>query len=250
MKIFTFILLVLALSACNSKPKVIEAESDGAKSDAPIFQEAPLVQGGNTPATPQEEHTVVVEEAMNTERYSYLRVKENGQEFWIAISRRDVKIGGTYNYRGGLLKKNFQSQEFNRVFETIYLVSDFRDPAESAGSGSAMTSTQPAAVAEPPTSVTPAAGAIKISELIANRAKYDGKVVKVTGKCVKVNNMIMGRNWIHLQDGSGKNLDLTVTSTESVPLGAIVTLEGTFGLNKDFGAGYRYDYIVEGAVLK
>ena len=62
--------------------------------------------------------------------------------------------------------------------------------------------------------------------------------------------MIMGRNWVHLQDGSGKNLDLTVTTMENIPLGAILTMEGTIATNKDFGAGYKYDIIMEGAELK
>ncbi len=247
MRFFSVLILFLALSACNSKPKVIEAE-DESTDNAPIFQETPgAAQGSNAVASNQDEHIVVVEEAMNTERYSYLRVKENGEEFWIAISKRDVKIGETYYYRGGLLKKNFQSQEFNRMFETIYLVSDFRDAAGSPGN--AMGNTGAAAVVAPPANVTPAKGAIKISELVGNLAKYDGKVVKVTGKCVKINSMIMGRNWVHLQDGSGKNMDLTVTTTENVPLESIVTFEGTIGVNRDFGAGYRYDYIMEGAVL-
>ncbi|MBL7808209.1 MAG: hypothetical protein JNN28_10355 [Saprospiraceae bacterium] len=60
----------------------------------------------------------------------------------------------------------------------------------------------------------------------------------------------MGRNWLHIQDGSGKNLDLTVTTTETVSLGSVVTLEGIWATNKDFGAGYKYDYILEAAVLK
>ena len=59
--------------------------------------------------------------------------------------------------------------------------------------------------------------------------------------------MIMNRNWLHIRDGSGKNLDLTVTTTEHIPLGAIVTLQGVIALDKDFGAGYRYDVILEGA---
>ena len=71
-----------------------------------------------------------------------------------------------------------------------------------------------------------------------------------TGKCVKVNPMIMGRNWIHLQDGSGDNLDLTITTTENIPVGHVITLEGTIALNKDFGAGYKYDIIMEEAVLQ
>ncbi|MEI6408141.1 MAG: hypothetical protein WCR52_02050 [Bacteroidota bacterium] len=102
---------------------------------------------------------------------------------------------------------------------------------------------------EPPTNLTPAPGAIRISELVANLAKYKGKVVKVTGKVVKVNNHIMGKNWVHLQDGSGKKLDLTVTTADDVQLGSIITMEGTIAVDKDFTAGYRYDYIMEAATI-
>lgn len=246
-KISIVLLLALSISACESSPKVIESESSADESNAPIFQEAPIVDGAAATATPpaQEEHQVVVEEVMNTDRYSYLRVKENGQEFWIAIAKRDVKIGNTYFYKGGLLKKNFQSQEFNRLFETLYLVSDFRDQA-----GAAQVNTQVAPSTETPANITPAAGAIKIADLVANLSKYEGKLVKVTGKCVKINPMIMGRNWVHIQDGSGKNIDLTITTTENIQVGSVITLEGTLALNKDFGAGYKYDYIVESAVIK
>ena len=95
-----------------------------------------------------------------------------------------------------------------------------------------------------------AKGAIKLSELYANKEKYNNQVIKVTGKCVKVNPMIMNRNWIHIRDGSGEDFDLTITTMENVPLGAVVTLEGTVALDKDFGAGYRYDVILEGAVVQ
>ena len=98
--------------------------------------------------------------------------------------------------------------------------------------------------------IEPAPGAVKISQLYANKEKYSNKVVKVTGKCLKVNPSIMNRNWAHIQDGSGENIDLTVTTMEDIPLGAVVTLEGTIALDKDFGAGYRYDVIMEGAILQ
>lgn len=254
-KFLTLFLFALTTGACNSKPKVIEAEPVGGQNtSAPIFQDGPAVttQGANAPAQDMSaaEHKVIVAEALHTDKYTYLRVKENEAEYWIAISKREVKIGSTGYYRGGLLKKNFQSKEFNRVFETVYLVGDFREEGATASSSSAGGIPPTTEALEAPKNVKPAPGAIKISELVANLPKYEGKVVKITGKCVKVNPMIMGRNWLHIQDGSGKDLDLTVTTTEMVPLGAIVTLEGTVSVNKDFGAGYRYDYILEAAVLK
>jgi len=249
-KIFTVLLLALAMAACQSKPKVIEGEPIGGEAAPPsLFQDVPKVQSGS-PA-PQDlsavERKVVVEEALDTDKYSYLRVKENGEEFWVAVMKQDIKIGGTYFFRGGLLKKNFQSKEYNRIFETLYLVSDFR--AENAGSPAAGQSL-PATTMEPPKNVNQAPGAIKIADLVANLKNYEGKTVKVTGKVMKINPMIMGRNWVHIQDGSGNNMDLTVTTVEQLQLGSVVTLDGTIALNKDFGAGYKYDYIMEGAVVR
>lgn len=245
-------LLLLAVSACDSGPKVIESEPEAATTTGPAAGGAPA---GQVQILPPEEHKVVAEEALNTEKYTYLRVNENGQSFWIAIPKSPVEIGATYYYQGGLLKKNFASREYNRVFETIYLVSGIsKQPAGAGGSAVdqalAQTQTPNAADVAPPTEVKPAAGAVKIATLLANLGKYDGKVIKVTGKCVKINPMIMGRNWIHLQDGTANNFDLTITTTENVSLGSTITMEGTIALNKDFGAGYRYNVIMEGATLK
>jgi hypothetical protein len=258
MRITSFFLISLfltVLAACDSKPKAIEAESSSTGTKGPIFQDgqtAPTGQATSNAPTPSgEDHKVTVAEILNTDKYSYLRVKENGEEYWIAIGKRDVKVGKSYLYAGGIMKKNFQSREFNRTFETVYLVSDFRDEDAPAGAmpmqGGGIPSSKEAL--EPPKNLKPAPGAIKISELVANLKKYDGKTIKVTGKCVKLNPMIMGKNWLHLQDGSGKNMDLTVTTTENVALGDIITMEGTIALNRDFGAGYKYDYIMETAVV-
>ncbi|HMQ91022.1 MAG TPA: GW dipeptide domain-containing protein [Flavilitoribacter sp.] len=249
---FTIVAICLSLlmTACQGKPKVIEAESVGAG------------EGGNAEptalaiASQQAEsdiHKVVVVETLNTERYTYLNVTEDDKNFWIAIPRKEVEVGGTYYYKGGLLKKNFFSQEFNRVFETVYLVSDVQQqPINGNGSAldEAMSNIQVGGTLnDGPIDVQPAEGAIAISTLMKDRQKYEGKTVKVTGKCVKVNPMIMGRNWVHIKDASS-DTDLTVTTMENINLGAVVSLEGTIALNKDFGAGYRYDVIMESAVIK
>jgi hypothetical protein len=100
------------------------------------------------------------------------------------------------------------------------------------------------------TKIDPPTGGISVDELFKNRQKYDGQIVKVKGKCVKLNTNIMNRNWIHLQDGSMTDEgDLTVTTIDKVALGDIVAFEGKITLNKDFGAGYKYDIIMEEARL-
>jgi hypothetical protein len=62
-----------------------------------------------------------------------------------------------------------------------------------------------------------------------------------------VNEEVMDKNWVHLQDGTrdGESFDLTVTTLEKATVGDIVEFEGTIVLNKDFGAGYVYDVIME-----
>ena len=91
-------------------------------------------------------------------------------------------------------------------------------------------------------------GVVSISALIANREKYDGHTVTVKGMCVKVNNNIMNRNWVHLRDESIQDdTDLTVTTSENIKVDDIVMLQGKIALNKDFGAGYEYEIIMEDA---
>jgi glutamate-1-semialdehyde aminotransferase len=82
---------------------------------------------------------------------------------------------------------------------------------------------------------------------LARAATGRGKVVKFSGG-------IMGRNWIHLRDGSGsatdKTNDLVVTTTEQAKVGDVVTAKGVVRVDKDFGAGYVYKALVEDAALQ
>lgn len=249
--VYKILALAIFFTACESKPKVIESVSS---SPEPSAVDQAISSPDVSPTTLPDNHKVVVKETLDTDKYTYMRVEENGEEFWVAVTKRPVEIGGTYFFKGGLLKKNFFSKEYNRVFETLYLVGDLRQqPNGTAAGGSAVDlalgQLQDNATS-PPTNITPAEGAVPLAELFSNKNKYAGKAVTVTGKVVKVNPMIMGRNWAHIQDNSGEEYDLTITSEQNIPLGHVVTLEGTIALDKDFGAGYRYDIIMEGAVLK
>ena len=94
-----------------------------------------------------------------------------------------------------------------------------------------------------------------MAEIYAQRASLKGKTVAGRGKVVKFNAGIMGRNWIHLRDGSGtpegKNNDVTVTTNDTVAKGDVVLVKGTVALDRDFGAGYTYTVVVEdGKVTK
>lgn len=95
--------------------------------------------------------------------------------------------------------------------------------------------------------------AYTVAEIFAKNKELNGKMVRVRGKVVRYHAAIMGRNWIHIQDGSGDPLknthDLVATSSETAKVGEVITVEGKLAANKDFGAGYTYSAIIEGAKL-
>ena len=98
------------------------------------------------------------------------------------------------------------------------------------------------------------AGAYTVAEIYGMAAKLDKKTVVVRGKVVKVSKGIMGKNWVHLRDGSGdsgKGTNNLVVTTQDVPkVGEVVTAKGTLYKDKDFGAGYKYKVIIEEATVK
>ena len=101
--------------------------------------------------------------------------------------------------------------------------------------------------------IAKADGGKTVAEVFAEKDALGGQPVIVRGKVVKVNAGIMGKNWLHVRDGSGAEgtNDLTVTTAGELPaLGATVVVTGPVTLNKDFGMGYAYDVIVEDAEVK
>jgi len=92
-----------------------------------------------------------------------------------------------------------------------------------------------------------------VAELWAGKAALQDHPVTVRGKVVKFLPGIMGRNWLHLRDGSGSpeqgTHDITVTTNETAAVGDTVLVNGILRADKDFGAGYRYGVIIEEAKL-
>ena len=88
-----------------------------------------------------------------------------------------------------------------------------------------------------------------VETLYAQKDELAGEVVVVRGKVVKFNGPIMDRNWLHLRDGTGEEgtNDLTVTTQATVALGDLVTARGVLSLDQDFGMGFVYAIIMDGA---
>jgi len=91
-----------------------------------------------------------------------------------------------------------------------------------------------------------------VEAVYQEKAQLKDKQVQIRGKIVKVNNQIMGRNFLHIQDGTGQKgtNDLTVTSQETAQAGDEVIITGTVSTNVDFGSGYLYPLLIEEATIK
>lgn len=239
--------VLLITGACGNSPKVIEGEPLNSGNVPDPSTPIVLNPGGMTPAD-MTEHRIKALEVLETDRYTYMLVEEEGAEdYWVAVSKRTVNVGDEFVYRGGLMKRDFFSAEYNRTFGTLYLVSEILPLNPVTGAVDALSEQDPSLTAAP-AQVDRSAGSVAIKQVLEQAEKLSGQKIKVTGKCVKINPMIMGRNWVHLKDDSGETYDLTITTLDRVQLGELVTLEGTLSTNRDFGSGYYYAVILEDAV--
>ena len=230
--LFVILSILVVFSGCVRKNKVPTAQNQSA-------------------ANPSM-HEVKVEEVIQASQYTYLKVSENGAENWIAVNRQEAEKGEIYYYNKALEMKNFHSKELERDFETIFFVQEIStlpiigDVQTPAQQGNKVASTQKEGI-----SVAPAEGSVSIAQLFAGRNDYAGKTIKMKGQVVKVNEEVMGKNWIHIQDGTkdGESFDLTITTLDKAGVDEVVTFEGIITLNKDFGYGYSYELIMEDAKL-
>jgi hypothetical protein len=145
--------------------------------------------------------------------------------------------------------KNFHSEALNRDFESILFVDRV---SKTPGNMDIVPGhPKPTSVKED-VSVKPLSGGKTIKQIYEGKSDLAGKTVKVRGKVTKFNPNIMGRNWIHIQDGTGSSndYDLMITSKDIVRVGDVVIAEGTVAINKDFGAGYSYPVMIEDATVK
>lgn len=227
-----------AATTASTSPAVAHANAD-----------VPAAMGGQTV-------TARVLETMDASNYTYVRVQAGSKDLWAAASKFKVAVGDTVQLSLDQPMENFHSQALNRDFPVIYFVSQIGTPGSSpvmaSGHGSAQT-----AAGQPATVTTPIAApkdGMSVADLWKSRATLEGKKVTIRGKVVKYNSGILGLNWIHLQDGSGKaddgSNDITVTSDMEATVGDVITVTGFVTLNKDLGSGYKYPVLIERASIQ
>lgn len=203
-------------------------------------------------------NSIEVKEHMNGGGYTFIKGDFNGKETWIAVTEMEVKDGETLYFSGIMEMRNFEAKSVNKKFDSILFVSNIsRSPEQSStaksnsnGMGGMMPGnhTKPK-IEKANVKVEPLADGLTVEKINLDRKNLVGKTVKVKGVVVKYNGGIMNTNWIHIQDGTGtgSNNDLAVTSDSEVKVGDTVIIEGKVTVDKDFGAGYFYDVIIENA---
>lgn len=204
-------------------------------------------------ATTSNTHKIIIDGMRAGGNYTYINVTENGNQYWMAIPKTDVKIGGTYFYDGGMVMKDFVSEHLDKTFDYITFADGIRVTEEEVKQD--VTDEHAHSNTENPETVVvnikQPKGGTSLESLFSKKESFEKKLITVRGKIVKVNNGILDKNWIHIIDGTEfeNKKDLTVTTLEVLKVGDTVTFKGTIALNKDFGYGYIYDILLEDGEL-
>lgn len=210
-----------------------------------------------------------VTETMDAGGYTYVLVDTSTNKVWAAATKFQVKPGDLVTVPEAMPMTNFHSQSLNRDFPVIYFAGGISvngansdaaalpagHPAIGGGAVGDLAAGHPpmAGKAAPPkvdfTGLKPAKDGKTVAEIYAASAKLKGKSVKIRGKVVKFNANILGKNWLHIQDGTGHagSNDLLVTTTGESKPGDTVLIEGKVATNRDFGANYKYSVLIEDA---
>lgn len=263
-RVFVVAVVLVVAVACKraeAPPPVPGAQPQAAGAQAAAAPSAPQVLSGK------------VLEKVDVSQYSYLRLATASGETWAAVQRSETKVGEEVGVANAFPMQGFESKELGRKFDVVYfgslaapgqaVTAPAAAPAPAApaaapgGAPPPGMAAQHQAVATGPTDVkvekvakAPGADGKTVEEIWTERAKLKGKSVAVRGQIVKFT-PVMGKNFIHLRDGSGdaskQTHDVTVTTSDNAAVGDVVTAKGTIVVDKDYGSGYAYPVIIEDA---
>ena len=190
-----------------------------------------------------------IAERIDTAQYTYLRLTTSSGEVWAAVPKTDKAVGAEVTVANVAWMENFKSNSMGRTWERIAFGTLDEGAPQSPH-------------AHPPASAPVDVGSVKVARAAGpsgitiagvweRKASLKGRRVSVRGKVVKATNGILGKNWLHLRDGTGQgaSADLTVASTDEASVGDTVLVDGVVQLDRDLGAGYHYDVIVEDAKI-
>jgi hypothetical protein len=204
-------------------------------------------------------------ETMDSGGYTYVLMEMGEEERWVAAQQVAVAVGDVVQSNQGMAMPDFESKSLNRTFDVVYFVDRLK--ILSARTMAPMPEGHPALPLPEGHPMMDGEGGEQVADaevpelepgqniawVYANKDSLAGQSISLRGTVVKYNDGILGRNFIHIQDGSGdaadSSYDLTVTSNDTTAVGETVVVTGTIILDKDFGAGYSFPVLVEDASI-
>ena len=258
----TTLTIILVLAGCSKN------DGGGQQAESAATASAPAAQPAAQPAADPSKWSGTVVETMNAGGYTYVLLDKGGEQVWVAGPETSVAVGDDVVMSPGMAMPDFESKTLERTFDVVYFVGGIEKndghSHEAAAPGGQPAGGMPAGMGmagdagshmatdrEKIEGVAKAAGGYTVAEIFVNAADLKDQTIKVRGRVVKFTPNIMGTNWIHIQDGTGADgtHDLTITTNASVKSGDVVLIEGPLSVDRDFGAGYRYAVIIEGATV-
>jgi hypothetical protein len=252
-------LILAATLGCSSHPAATppapSAHAGLPPIEAPSRDPSSAMAGAEAPrSSPPETGTLSgkVLERIDAPPYSYLRVASAAGEQWAAVSQTDRKVGDTITIVNAITMDGFESKTLKRRFDHI-VFGQLGDESTAAAGEAANPHIQVAAAPGVKVARAEGPGAATIAEVFAGRAALKDRPVAIRGRVVKFTGGVMGKNWLHLQDGSGSEAtgdhDIAVTTGDTATVGEVVAVRGLVHLDRDFGAGYSYGVLIEDATL-
>jgi len=199
-------------------------------------------------------YTGTVTETMDAGGYTYVCIDTGDEVVWAAGPVTTVAKGDEVSIPEGMVMNGFRSESLDRTFDKIYFVEEIRtgkggEAASRLPAGHPNMGQSDAAANMDFSGIEVPPGGQNIATLFKKKSELAGKKVTVRGKVVKFTGGVMGKNWIHLRDGSGdaEHNDVTVTTDAVAKIGDTVTATGELLLDQDFGYGYSYDILIDSA---
>jgi hypothetical protein len=240
----SILLLLAALTpGCDKKPAAPAAP-------APAPAPAPAA----APASPTVSGKLL--ERLDAASYSYLRIQTAQGEVWAAVPQAKLEKGAEVAVVNAMPMGAFESKTLNKKFDNIYFgtLGEAGAAAPAPAAPAATGAKAPDATMVEKLAKAPGAEGRSVDEIHAQKAALKDKTVAIHGKVVKASMGVMGKNWLHLRDGSGDpekgTHDLTVTTQDDAKVGDVIVVKGVLHTDKDFGSGYRYAVIVEDAKIQ
>jgi hypothetical protein len=236
--------------SCHSNDQETTIEPAATEPAAEIPQPAAEPAGAPpaadpAPAVDDKQISGKVVETMDASGYTYALVDTGTKKVWAAGPQVALTIGEEVSFDGSLQMVDHHSPTLDKTFDVIYFTEAIKlDVPALFGHGKPATPDE-SGVKE----VEMAEGGVTVESVFTKKADLIGTEIVLRGEVVKYTPEIMGKNWMHIQDGTGSagTNDLTITTDAKAEVGDTVLVRGVLVADKDFGYGYKYDLIIEDA---